>query len=353
MEIKHFFFNLYGTEYRDYRLVCDLGPSDYSEEKYPVVISSSFEDSLMNAQELRKWCTKNYKPTIGDSIHVVPDSVYPVQDIRNNYKIKRKFDEGVCNVFSPIPKHGKRVCRAYNQIIICDDLKLIICYYVSKSERRTMSTGEIRQKMESLLDSHTLDELHNNYAGFYWDTHFTVEYLRISDSYQKLLLGTAKKPCICYLDLPMNRNELTSDQLFMLYETGKSEGPNAIENYAIQLSALAQTNWKEYPTTMYKLFNTILYWKGAHYVMRRQYQSYPKQIREIMSYSFPNDNFSTEKDYALMKDLLEHILRIGDCKYVTMDMLLEKIDREGIPQNLFTTFYGAMMKITPKKYEAQ
>ena len=343
MKIEHVFLHLYGTHYKDYTLYTNRAASRYSEEKYPIVVDSEYK-RMLSSDFSEMFRDEHFVPNIGDEIHLVPDSCYAVQDVRNNYKLKREFDSGVCNVFSPIPTRGKRASIVYHHFYIDETNKIIVCYWDphGKDQKRDYATtlAELKTICPESID-----------GRFYFNITLCLSYLAISPAYYRFLTGQYTKPCIYYDCLPMQRNELTCEQLCLLYESSNDDSPEGKKNYLIQLSALAQSNWKEYPSTMYELFNNILRWKAVHRDIRNKVRSQPKQVREMLQYKITTEHFCNPKDYNMMATFLENYLHVGDCRYATMRQVSDKLQKYDLSQALFEKFYGTMVRIKPKAYE--
>ena len=341
MYFDHAFIRAFSHDFIDCRIYTNRLPHS---SDYVIAADYDYYVDILQGNGIKRFCDY-FKPKLGDEIHLVPDSAYAVQDVRNNYKLKRKFDEGVCNVFSPIPTTGKRVKICYDSLYYNKE-KNIVCLICKESKTDTRS--DVARQMSALCGF----DINSNDIWYGYTK--SIVYYRVNESYINLLTNNHIKPCIYYDDLDMNRNKLTLDQLCVLYESSRAQSSTEnIKNYCVQLSSLAQSDWKEYPGTMHYILKEIIRWNRTHYDISRYLSAYPKQIREIYNYKFDNRDqfFSTEKDRSMISGFLEYILNIGECRFATVDQLLDKLSATRISTELFNKFYNTMTKITPKRNE--
>lgn len=346
MRVEHVFATIGPDKCEDYVGFFNVAPRNYSPERYPIIADSILVSTLES--NISSLCDKTFIPTLGDEVHVVPDCTLAVQDIRNNYKIKREFDGGVCNVFSPI-RRNKGYAYLCKHFLVCQDAKYLVCYAVSRHEEKNLDDDMILRRMENLIPDE-LKEL--NWDRRTWNS-IHITFLSVNEHYRNLLLKQASKPCIVYSQLPMNRNELTADLLFLAVSSGRKYtfyDKNAVQKHTINLSAIAQTNWKEYPGTMGIVFGSILKYFGVHEDMRTHPEKYAKQVRELLEYDHRNPSeFNGDKDFQMSKILLENMLQIGRGKFVTLQQLRNKLNEKGISESSFLRVYDTMIKITVKE----
>lgn len=345
--IDHVFLALpsFSVDLKDYTMYTEKShrPGWYDSSQYPVVYNQYYGDKL--TKDLASICDQQFKPNPGDEVYVVPVCFLPIQDIRNNYKVKRELDSGVCNVFSPAEQVRERT-RIYNCIGYNVEHRVVVAIYVGGS----VSWADAKETMRGILP----DSLKDIELQFVLSYKFSLFFRKMNEAYRYLLNGELKKPCIHYANLPMKRNELTADLLYMVYKSGFDWQSNSVvmEKLVIQLSALAQTNWRDYPGTMRILFDDLLRYRGAWTALHNNPNNYPKAVRELATFDFGRlqAKFKDEKDFQLSKQLLDTILNVGEKGvFVTLSQLLNKITNNGISTVTFNKVYNTMVKINLKE----
>lgn len=337
-KLEHVYF-MFGSEHlEDYTAYTNYAGGYKDSQKYPIIANLAFKDELV--KHVDQWCDASYTPKLGDEIHIVQESILPVQDLRNNFKIKRHFDGASCNVFFNVPENKGKAIKYHHWMI---DRTKKIAVFLWEPERNK-SYQEIWDELNALLPANinTEDFEHHHFQKI------TMYFMNISDSYYRLLSEKYATPCVFYEQLPLKRNELSADLLYMIYRQG-SDFTTDYKQYILQLTALTQTNWKEYPYTMYHLFEEMLKYRGIHFNLGRWSDAaYPKQIRELMTYKLSLPKVVSEKDKKLMRDLSELIFNIGETKFVSLKSLISKLNSTGMNLLTFTEMYDTMVKIDLK-----
>ena len=234
-------------------------------------------------------------PELGSSLYVSPGYKYSLNDIRNNYKLKRGVDTADYNVFSSIDYSTRKPDTKVVVCIIVPAKKLII---VNNDFSTTYFSSELLNKFNITDDYYLSFTSH----GFYW--------IDLPQSYISLLNGELQKPCISDVDLHLYRNnQLTVDTLELVYRTGiQKDSEDSIRNYIIQLAAMNVKNWREYPGTIQILFYQLLYYRfgaAANAVCNNQ-KDYEKFVQELLENR--HAGFISEEDYALCKSLIIRLL---------------------------------------------
>lgn len=319
----------------------DSARSAYNPARHKLVVSDEYRYSLEN--KIEQYCDNNFLPNLGDEIHVVSGCPIPCQDLRNNYKLKREFDDGVCNVFSNTGKYSFR--KIYATFLFNAEHRLLIASTKNNSKGISYS-----QKLDNCAG--VVPKEYKNLEFKFYDCVIDLCFYAESNHYLDLLMHTNKKPCIVHSKLKMNRNEVTIDIINMVHMacTNKSSTKESLDNAILVLSTLSQYNWKDYPMTMSFLFNILEYhsW-NVYYYMHKRVNYMPKAIREILStdhYSFDNP---TEKDWNMCRKFIDNLLGIYDTMFVSIKNMEEKIDKCGIPKYLFDKLYDTTVRIVPKK----
>lgn len=340
-KIEHVFFEIGGDFYKDMTVYANVVCNKYSPEKYTLVVGGEYDKVLSN--EIIAYCDKSYTPTHGSEIHVVPDCVLATQDLRNNFSLKRNFDDGTCNVFSEI-KRSRVVSYRHFVIVPSKNVAAFLC--MSASDPICNNRPAIYKELNELLppDCVGLD------CKYYSNLTKSLTFCACNDSYRMLLLGIAAKPCVHYSQLPMKRIQLTADLLYMIYKEGSKAGKMDSSNYKVQLSALSQTNWKDYPGTIWLLFEYIIKYCSMHYYVNSDAKKQPKQIREILEYRKVR-GYKNAEDKALAAELVEMILNVQEGRFTTLKQLKSKLSSLYLTEELVIEFYDTMVKITPQKNE--
>lgn len=345
---QHSFFHYNGVDYKDYTIAL------YSEgyQKFNYVVGLDYYQKLTDTKEL---CDDSFKPTLGDEIHVVPDCALATQDIRNSYKIKRGYDQGICNVFSPIAGKYFRKNR-FDTIKIIPFKKLaIVCDYDYNKERYD-EQDIIENVLIEAQSKLVIDEIINETDLYCADNILTFNaklnlcFCNASESYLHLLLGDSKKPCVYYENLPMRRLECTPDVVMMTYKIGKNYYlSDNIKKFRMQLMLLSQYNWKDYPGTFGILFYDMIYYYMFR-TMRCHSSGEPKPVKEILEYPYETGEFKDEKDKALFSEFVEQLLQVGDKKFVTYRQMIDKLNLVGLNMDNFLKVYDVNIKITPSNH---
>ena len=335
-----------GVKYYDYDLILDSPIND--PEKYTAAFG--MEVMKLFDEDIDSLLDQNYTPQTGSEIHVVPQCIYAMDDIRNNYTIKRNVDSGCCNVFSPWPWNRR-----------CANLWLY-AYAIFPHEKLVMgiTTRSYNKDYGTKLHSLTLNigNASDKDVKFFYpykkDKQRRLILSPIPVAYTMLLKGELKTPAISYKKLKFeNANELTMDMLQLIYNTGKIKFPNQKdrENYVIQLNALNQHNWREYPVTMTILFRYLL-WKdrtSTAFDIKSSTSRQSKVVKEICNFQTTTE-FKSKKDFDMAKQLVENFVQIGNAQFTTASTLVKKLDGAGIPLEIFELFYGNIVKLIPTTY---
>lgn len=334
-----------GVKYYDYDLILDSPIND--PEKYTAAfgmeVMKHFDEGIDSLLD------QNFVPQTGSKIHVVPQCVYAMDDIRNNYTIKRDVDSGCCNVFSPWPWNRRWANLWLYAYAIFPHEKLV-------AGIATRSYKDYGTRLRELT-LYIGDASNKDVKFFYPYKENTARRLILSQipvTYTMLLKGKLKTPAISYKKLKFeNVNELTMDMLQLVYNTGKITFPNQKdrENYIIQLNALNQHNWREYPVTMTILFHYLL-WKNrtsTAFDIKSSISRQSKVAKEICNFQTTTE-FKSKKDFDMAKQLVENFVQIGDAQFTTASTLVKKLNGAGIPLEIFELFYGNIVKLIPTTY---
>ena len=273
-----------------------------------------------------------------------------MDDVRKNYKIKRAPDSGCCNVFSSLKSYSQGL-EAYAYAISTAEKKL---YIISAYDSNHAYIRRIKDFLSrigvSALDPNII-YVDTTVGNRYYPAK-TFYLIKTSDSYAKLLNGELKKPCISHKKLQFACcNELTMDQIDLLYKTARMTNFSDVPNFILQLEALNQCNWREYPRSLTILWGIIrnvsapVYWSVKNHISTQK-----KVVKEILC-TPPADSANSKKDYDFAKSIIDHFLGVENVRFTKANTLIKKLEESGVGLDVFSEFYDNMIRLTPKEYE--
>lgn len=339
-QLSHIYLELGENNYYDYSGIIEADEyyirRNISDPEYPVfgygIIDKFDEDNIDN------YLDDTFSLSPGDKVHIVPDCKYNIADVRNNYKIARDFDAGVCNVYSPLNQNYRNRMWIDNVIVIPSLKK--ICFI----DNYTPEAAK-KRAMQLFPESDIIDMRCFERVGIVHSEKFI--------QYTPLLLGTAQKPCISYKKLQFNSNELNIDTLMIAYKVCNNcwADADAVDKAALQFAILNQHNWREYPRTLF-FFRRLLSRNSAGIRVLDKASSSPKYIREIEEVSWKNEKFASEKDFNMAKDLVSKVLEINNDKMFVSDRdYLAKANVGSMNMYYFDELFNTIVRITPKQYD--
>lgn len=285
-----------------------------------------------------------FVPAKGSEIYVAPGCPYASDDIRKNYTLKRKYDTGCCNVFSKL-----RTSSIPCYVAIIKDRKELAFfdYYNHRDGSECVTCIRNISGYENLRPS----EIEVKYKR--------ICYTVLSDSWINFLEGKLTKPAISYKKLDMNFGlEMTDDVVELVYQAGRQRGNSQRngtneEKLALELSAMAQYNWRDYPRTLYclkGLLNFLRY--NAYSCLTHRKSQASKSIRPILDFN-PKSTAASQADFDMAKRLMLKALGLQDgVKFVNYDDIQKRMNNYGVPLWLFHEVFNTVVRIKPKEYEA-
>lgn len=313
----------------------------YAGDKYMCLDSSTYH---ILTEGIKSLLDLSIHPKKGETIYVAPDCPYASNDIRNNYTIKRNIDSATYNVFSPLSQNGRRI-YAYGYGVAANKKKIVL---FDRTKIFThLDCSAIIQDPNIKKDDYEIYPYVNN--------RFTIfRIVKYNDAFVQLLSKSLTKPCIYYENLDIStKQELTLDNLLLVYNTGKvhSRNKDAVDNFVLQLNALNQFNWREYPGTVGMVLGNILVReRGVRNHVSNKISTFPKQVQNIIKCSRGNP-FSTEKDFNMAKQFIYNILKSENIVFSSMSDLEQHLEGACISLDLYNKFFNTTVKITEKKYE--
>lgn len=286
--------------------------------------------------------------TPGSSVHLVPECTVAVDDVRREYKIKRKFDEGDYNVFSKlrwlpnispnrdgiylIPKHNAAVIVFGSSHTTADRNFCFVAYPDINDDDIICVEGFSR-----LFFSQPLANLNE-------------------ESWENMVLGESEKPCISINDLVFNEtNKLDVDALQLVYRLSKTDRhvqEGEYEKFNLQLKSLNQTNWRDYPLTMHMLFNELLNHQryGTYANLKGKISTVPKAIKHFYN-DVKEPVVYTKEDLELCQEFLMDLLGINGTMYVSGSALARKLKSINMEPEAFEKYFDCTMRIKIKNYD--
>lgn len=325
--IRLFFKHSDGTEYYNYKV-------EFLGYQYRREVSSDsflFNSFARNDLVSDKYFDKTFVPNQGDEINVIPSCPISHDDIRKSYKIKRGYDTGVCNVFPTAPKLNYALT---DYIILYPNCHLaVIC---SKNTTYNTIMSELNLSADAAMNPINLG------------TH-TLFCRVLPEAYIELLCGRLKKPAISYKNLKIKgENQLTADAIYLVYRLGREKATqDNIKTFELQLKALSQTNWRDYPNVIKRL---ILIIKNNHavgnYVLTHK-ACMSKQSRQFLDFKSSGE---TEDEFNLGKDMMKLIMNLDGTIFTTFEDMCEKLNNTGVGFNSFNHYFKNMLKISEKEF---
>ena len=350
MEKARLFCEIDGVKYYDWTVYWNKDkywayPANYNLV-FTYAISGNFEESCIN-----DLLDDTFVPAVGSEIHVVSGCPVGMTDIRKNYTIKRKADDGCCNVFSPLSVNCRWLsCSSYSIVPSRQAIFISESRYPRDVKREKIALqNEINNAFPDLTD------LERNEISFV-ENDLNLKYGCIPEAYLDLLQGKLQKPCISYKKLQFKtENELTQDILYLVYRAGKEKwNHDAGERFKIQLCALNEHNWRDYPGTVNMLFTDILNPRKSAYCMGMLGTSYiPKAAKELSNSMIADGiQFKSQKDIEMAQRFLKYIMGIPeDLQFTTIQTINKKFSEANINMNAFYRCFNNMVKLIPKKVE--
>lgn len=346
LKLNHAYLSIKDNDYFDYDLyVWETSIKEPDSEYY--VIDEHLADRFKYEHDF--FVKSTIRPPKQSTIYITPKMPYPIEDIRNNYKIKRTPDTADYNVIGPLDfwQRGQNTVYYY-AVAIFPSLHSI---YVKTNDNSGLTPGELyKEALVCLPNADFNDMIFHKFQ--YWERFF----IHTGDTiYKKVLDGTLMKPCVPWNNLDIaGQNPLTNDILNLVAKTGEvlRYEKDAEKNFIMQLNVLNQHNWREYPGTIAMLFLELMKYKSkpanVYAEVKGHISTYSKVIKELLTHKYVV--FQSEKDEEFARQYIDSLLNIGDCKFATMSELKRKLESINLSQNTFDQLFNSIVRITPKKY---
>ncbi len=286
--------------------------------------------------------SSSFKPAKGDEICVIPDCKYNLEDIRKNYKIKRGYDKGTCNVFSE-----ETLGKIYSNSCLVA---------VLPSEK--IAAFNMYNQRDKILEALRNIAPTMNEKDVVWFTQWTYVYCAdFSAAYIGLLEGKNTTPNVHIDSLDLNTGEeLTLDTLLIIHKLCMEESRHYAsgwdENLKIQLAALNNLDWRRYPGTIDTLLNGFE-WRDHDVIfqMKGHSSSYPKNVRNLLR--FRSDSFASKEDQKLACRFVRTVLKIEDVEFTDIQNLAQKMVDGHVNWITFYRLFDNMVRFKDKGWKGE
>lgn len=283
----------------------------------------------------------------GSAIYVTPGCTVPSADIRKNYTIKRCVDTGDYNVIC------NSICKDKNASGYCVLIPSRNTMVINRDYNAKGVYSEFLSIVHSVPGYEDVEVTDFSKIGDMKKT-FTFSLNDLPEVYVKLYEGTLVKPAVSYKNLDLNFGlEVNEDILELVYRTGMQDANTwqNVDKHVLELEALNQYNWRDYPRTMYFLFSLLTYpYRNAFCCVRSRQSSQPKSVKQLLHAEF-SMKAASQKDHDLALKFMKKRCGIEDTKFVLYQNIATKMREEQVPLDAFLQAFDTIVRITPKKYE--
>ena len=350
-----------------YLLINGVEYFDYNVIAHGVTISNPYWVNRTLWDKLRDLSysgfDKTYKPALGSEICAVPPCSIPMDDLRKNYKIKRGIDKGCCNVFSPDTNYYhfyESIWEDYSVCIVPPQKTVFIC---KGSTMVALGMAKVKFPTIPVSQMYSFDS-----SQKYHNPETDLCGINLKESYKALLNKQFTTPCIPISSLSLNTsNELTLDILLIVHKIGSKKyskrynvGKSEEEPYIVELNALNNYNWREYPGTISLLINKMLEtdyrikwtYNAELYlseIMKSHSSRYSKAVKQILN--LQPQGFASEKDLKMAQALIRNLTGMGDRKFVSYGDITTKLEEINLTGADFCTVFNTIIKIEDKEFK--
>lgn len=322
-------------EYSFYSVGRDI-PSD------GLIYSASIKDVYEDANEIKKRCSKVPKP--GDKLWIAPNCIISRDDVRKEYKIKRKAEDADFRVMSEKKYH--RDIGYYSQFIVSLASKAIVALDARKPEYSIDTPSKVNRLPGISIDS--VDVIVSTGCYFY--------YMKDTEGIYSNLITGKGTPIVHHSQVSLTKSlPITLDTLTVL-QTACSCPDNSKNEHALilQLQALNQCDWQKYIYTLRNFFQKNDTWYTVFGKFRKRKSSWPAGIKQMCNellYSeiAPCDN---KDDFELYKSWIKRRLGVtSDTAILSLEKYKYLLLSKQISQSEINTLYNCTIRITPKVFQ--
>lgn len=273
--------------------------------------------------------SSQYTVKEGSTIHLLNSVPIAIDDIRAHFNIKKKPDAAEYNVFYYNEEKTYKRCYYIPYLILCTEHNTAIF------STYDMALGDIRAYIPDV----SVDEIVKLRSyPIYWN-------YDIKEVFLSVFFDLFKRPAVPVKCLKFsNKNELTLDTIQMLMMAAKGKDKQAVRT---QIAILNQTNWQEYPATMYYLRKLL---SGYHLI--RDIYSAPSRYSKMEINIMTKREYSCkeEKDFKLLQRMFNYILEIKpDTMFLDYSKLVYKGYDKGLYPEDLERVYSMVVRIKNKE----
>ena len=340
-----------GVDYNDWTVYFKWSNRNLEHYKDRPIVA--FQRSVLKAafDENGSIHWNQYVPAPGSEIYVAPGCPVGMADIRKNYTIKRQPDFGCCNVFSPIDTYSGYIGN--KDFAVIPSKKAIVL----SGDRWSSATKDIKQDVAFFFP----DLKASDAVDYHIDTYLDLYYGEIPEAYLSYLKGELKKPCISYKNLEFKTdNEVNTDILYLVYKTGIVKGysgSEAMKAFHLQLCALNEHNWRDYPGTLSVLMHDMLLGGSRNPVGKccadlTSPSRLPKAIKEMCREGVVAEvPFKSQKDIEMAQKFILYIADLQDKQFTTIQDIARVFNEKKINMNCFYRTFDNIVKFRPKEFK--
>lgn len=324
------------AEYSFYSVGRDI-PSD------GLIYSASIMDVYRDADEIKKRCSKAPKP--GDKLWIAPDCIISRDDVRKEYKIKRKAEDADFRVISEKKRHHYDI-GYYDQFIVSHASKTIIALWNRESEYKINTPNKVRNVLGISVDSVDNIVSQGQYLYYRKDT---------AGVYSDLITGKGT-PIVHHSQVPLTKSlPVTLDTLTVLQTACRCpDNPKNEHALILQLQALNQCDWQKYIYTLRNFFQKNNMWYNACAGFMKRKSAWPAGIKQMCDELLcgtiaPCDN---KEDFELYKSWIKRRLGVtSDVAVLSLDKFESLLLNKCVSQSEIDTLYNCTIRITPKVFQ--
>ena len=340
------YFRYNGIDYFDYDFYND-GESD----------PNGFFMNRELAEEFFNVITPGFVPQKGMKAYVIPGCKRAIADIRKDYVIKRNYQDADFIIKSTTSNNYNYSYR-FNQFLIVPSRKAFIAWDKYTWRHNFANFNDFVKHV--IPDYDTVKNTDPNIISFNISSHESSFFYFSFNKFKTELdiaLGKITIPVVNLDDLPVySSNNLDIETLQMVHKIGMEPvSENAKENFIIQLQALNQTNWREYPATMHLLYSILkkarFGYTGvetAGYKVFEKPSALPKSVKEMFEKMWKEGGANSEEDLNLGRQFLQTIVQFDTNKFYTVQELATLFKNARVDFQNFYNLYDNIVKIRPK-----
>lgn len=332
-----------GVEYYGYDFYREGDLDDKNDQVY-------FDEATLDKLKKKVSDLKDnptFVPAKGDEICVISDCKYNLEDVRRNYKIKRGFDKGTCNVFSEGSLKKERNYGYYYVAVIPSKKTVVANNYYGNDGTSLLESA---RKLFPGLSKKDLIIVKDK---FDWTI---LLRMNLPEAYIGLFNGTLKTPSVHVDNLDLNSGEeLTIDTLeivqkLCMEDSGNTYSSGWDEKLKLQLTALNGLDWRKYPGTIDVLFNGFFY-RGSSVLneMRGCQSRYPKNVRVFLKYK--HDGFASKEDFNLACSFIRRVLGLEGKEFSTMREMIDGMNDKRVSFQTFIRLFDDMVRFRDKEWK--